>query len=194
MKRVINLCLLAMVIAFSNFANAAGKVSVEITNSLMINVSLKEVSKGEKLYLKDYYGEVLFNITLKEMPSYQKYFNLNNVPDGIYFVETENEFDVKVTPVLKNKKGVSLIDNSSVIIFKPQVLIDNNIVKVLYNNTKKRPVTITMFDTKWNVLDEVIDNIDDVFTHTYDFSKMPKGDYQIHFTLQDRVFIKKISI
>ncbi|KAA1246114.1 hypothetical protein [Aquimarina sp. RZ0] len=194
MKRVINLCLLAMVIAFSNFANAAGKVSVEITNSLMVNVSLKEVAQGDKLYLKDYYGEMLFNITLDEMPSYQKYFNFNNVPDGIYFVETENVFDVKVTPVLKNKKGVSLIENSSIIVFKPQVNTEKNIVKVMYNNIKKLPMNMAIYDSKWNLLEEVVNNTDEVFKNTYDFSKMPKGAYQIHFTLKDRIFIKKVSI
>ncbi|KAA1246115.1 hypothetical protein [Aquimarina sp. RZ0] len=193
MKRVSNLCLLAMVVVFSNFASAAGKVSVEITNSLMVNVSLKEVTQGERLFLKDYYGEVLFDTTLKAMPAYQKYFDFNNVPDGVYFVETENDFEIKTTPILKNKKGVSLIQNSAVTAFKPQVHVENKMVKVMYNNVKNLPFAVTIYDAKWTVLEEVF-NTDDLFTNTYDFSKMPSGNYQIIFTLKDKMFIKKVSI
>ncbi|MDH7445919.1 hypothetical protein [Aquimarina sp. 2201CG14-23] len=194
MKRVVNLCLLVLTIISSNLINAAGRVSVEITNSSMINVSLSEVVKGEKLFLKDYHGEVLFNITLDAMPVYQKYFNLDNVPDGVYFVETEAIHEIKVTPVLKNKKGVSLINNSAVTIFKPQVHVKNSIVKVMFNNTKRSPLTVTIYDKEWRLLEEIVENKEKVLRKTYDFSKMPKGEYQIYFRLKDRTFIKKVSI
>ncbi|SEM13638.1 hypothetical protein SAMN04487910_4240 [Aquimarina amphilecti] len=194
MKRVINLCLIALVIITSSIANAAGRVSVEITNSSMVNVSLTEVVKGEKLFLKDYHGEVLFNVTLEATPSYQKYFNLGNVPDGIYFVETEAEYEIKVTPLLKNKQGVSLVNTSAVTVFKPLVQAENRFIKVMFNNTEKSPVNLTIYDNDFRVLEEVIGNEEDVLKRTYDFSKMPKGEYQFYFSLKDRTFIKKVSI
>ncbi|WP_108805390.1 hypothetical protein [Aquimarina sp. Aq107] len=194
MKRVINLCLIALVIITSSVANAAGRVSVEITNSSMVNVSLTEVIKGEKLFLKDYYGEVLFNVTLEATPSYQKYFNLGNVPDGVYFVETEAEYEIKVTPLLKNQKGVSLINTSAVTVFKPLVRAENKFIKVMFNNTEKSPVNLTIYDNDFRVLEEVKGNEEEVLKRTYDFSKMPKGEYQFYFALKDRTFIKKVSI
>ncbi|WP_298540796.1 hypothetical protein [uncultured Aquimarina sp.] len=194
MKRVINLCLLALVITTSNIANAAGRVSVEINNSSMVTVSLTEVVKGEKLFLKDYYGEILFNVTLEATPNYQKYFNLNNVPDGVYFVETESLYEVKVTPLLKNKKGVSLINTSAVTVFKPLVSVENDLMKVMFNNTEKAPVDLIIYDSEWRVLEEIIGYEKALLKKTYDFSKMPKGEYQLHFSLKDRTFIKKVSI
>ncbi|AXT54853.1 hypothetical protein J8L88_17860 [Aquimarina sp. MMG015] len=194
MKRVINLCLIALVIITSSVANAAGRVSVEITNSSMVNVSLTEVIKGEKLFLKDYHGEVLFNVTLEATPSYQKYFNLGNVPDGVYFVETEAEYEIKVTPLLKNQKGVSLINTSAVTVFKPLVRAESKFIKVMFNNTEKSPVNLTIYDNEFRVLEEVIGNEEEVLKRTYDFSKMPKGEYQFYFALKDRTFIKKVSI
>ncbi|WP_299440690.1 hypothetical protein [uncultured Aquimarina sp.] len=194
MRRVINLCLITLVIITSNIANAAGRVSVEITNSSMVNVSLTEVVKGEKLFLKDYYGEILFNVTLEATPTYQKYFNLNNVPEGVYFVETESEYEIKVTPLLKNDKGVSLIDTSSVTVFKPLVQAENNIIKVLFNNMEKSPLNLTIYDSEFRLLEEIIGNEETVLKRTYDFSKMPKGEYKLYFSLKDRTFIKKVSI
>ncbi|GAA0719669.1 hypothetical protein GCM10009430_18980 [Aquimarina litoralis] len=194
MRRVINVCLIAVVIITSNIANAAGRVSVEITNSSMVNVSLTEVEKGEKLFLKDYDGEVLFNVTLDATPSYQKYFNLSNVSDGIYFVETETPYEIKVTPLLKNQKGVSLVNQSAVTVFKPLVKTDNNIIKVMFNNTEKSPLNLTIYDSDFRLLEEVTGNEDSLFKRTYDFSKMPKGEYEFYFSLKDRTFIKKVSI
>ncbi|WP_405206927.1 hypothetical protein [Aquimarina sp. LLG6339-5] len=194
MKRVINLCLIALVVITSSVANAAGRVSVEITNSSMVNVSLTEVVKGEKLFLKDYHGEVLFNVTLEATPSYQKYFNLGNVPDGVYFVETEAEYEIKVTPLLKNQKGVSLVNTSAVTVFKPLVRVESKFIKVMFNNTEKSPVNLTIYDNEFRVLEEVIGNEEEVLKRTYDFSKMPKGEYQFYFSLKDRTFIKKVSI
>ncbi|AXT50057.1 hypothetical protein D1818_04130 [Aquimarina sp. BL5] len=194
MKRVINLCLLALVITTSNIANAAGRVSVEISNSSMVTVSLTEVVKGEKLFLKDYHGEILFNVTLEATPNYQKYFNLGNVPDGVYFVETESLYEVKVTPLLKNKKGVSLINTSAVTVFKPQVSVENNLMKVMFNNTEKSPLTLVIYDNEGRVLEEIIGYDKSILKRTYDFSKMPKGEYQLYFSLKDRTFIKKVSI
>jgi len=194
MKKFINLCLLVVVITVSSTVNAAKKVSVAITNSSMVNVSLTDVVKGEKLLLKDYLGEVLFNATLKATPNYQKYFNLSNVPDGIYFVETESEYEVKVTPVFKNEQGVSLLDESTVTIFKPQVSVKNNLMHILFNNVEKSSLNLIIYDNEWRVLEEITGNKEEVLKKTYDFSNMPKGDYQLYFSLKDRTFLKKVSI
>ncbi len=193
MKTVMNLCLLALAITFSNAVNAAGKISVAINNS-MVNVSLTKVTKGEKLYLKDFNGEVLFNTTLKAMPTYTKFFNLSNMPDGVYFVETEAAYDVKVTPILKNQKGVSLINNSEVTIFKPQVSIRNKFAKVLFNNTRKSPITIKIYDTDWKLLEESTTVEDALVKKTYDFSKVPEGEYIFYFNIRNREYVQKVSL
>jgi len=194
MKRVINLCLLALFFATSNVANAAGRVSVEITNSSMVTISLTEVTKGEKLFLKDYYGDIIFDVTLDATTNYQKYFDLGNVSDGIYFVETESLYEVKVTPLLKNQSGVSLINTSAITLFKPQINVEDNVVKVLFNNTKEEPINLTIYDNEGTLLEEIAENREKVLRRTYDFSNMPEGEYILYVTLKDRRFISKVSI
>ena len=194
MRKVINLCLLVVTILLSGAVNAAGKVSVEITNSSVINVSLTKVLKGEKLILKDFYGEVLFNTTLETSSNYQKNFNLSNVPLGLYFVESESLYEIKITPILKNNKRISLIDTSLVTFFKPQVSSENSIVKVLLNNTRNYPVDIIIYDEDQVVLEEIEGNKEASLKRVYDFSEMPKGEYKLFFTLKDRTFIHNISI
>jgi len=173
MRRVINLCLLALVFTSSSIATAAGKVLVEVSNSSMITVSLSEVVKGEKLFLKDYDGEVLFNVTLEAATNYQKYFNLSNVEDGIYFVETESSYEVKVTPLLKNQKGVSLINESAITVFKPQVQVDGSVLKVMFSNTEKSPFNFIIYDNEFRVLqEEKIGKEETLLKRTFDFILM----------------------
>ncbi len=195
MKRVINLCLLTCIILFSTIVKASDVLSVKIENSSTINVSLSNISQGQKLYLKNYSGTILFNITLDAMSSYRKYFNMSTVEDGVYFVETETEFDIKVTPVLKNTKGVALINNSAVTVFKPKVKVENAIAKVLFTRSEKSPLTITIYDEDGVLLfTEKANNDELIFQRTYSFSDVPSGKYSIYFSLKDRQFIKEVSI
>ncbi|MEW7292910.1 PPC domain-containing protein [Aquimarina sp. 2304DJ70-9] len=195
MKRVINLSLLICAILFSTIVNASDVLSVKIENSSTINVSLSNTSQGQKLYLKDYSGAVLFNITLDAVSSYRKYFNLSTVEDGIYFVETETEFDIKVTPVLKNPKGIALINNSAITVFKPKVDVENTIVKVMLNRVEKSPLSISIYDREGVMLfSEKAKDDELIFQRTYSFSDVPSGKYIIYFSLKDRKFIKEVSI
>ncbi len=195
MKRVINLSMLVCAILFSTIVKASDVLSVKIENSSTINVSLSNISKGQKLFLKDYSGTILFNVTLDAMSSYQKYFNLNTVKDGIYFVETETEFDIKVTPILKNPKGIALINNSVVTIFKPKVLVEKTLVRVQYTKSEKSPLQVMIYDKDGYMLfDEKVKDEEPIFERAYDFSEVPSGKYTIYFKLKDRKFIKEVSI
>ena len=195
MKRVINVCLLVSAIFFSASVKASDVLSVKIENSSTINVSLANISKGQKLYLKDYSGTILFNVTLDAMPTYRKYFNLGAVENGIYFVETETEFDVKVTPVVKNQKGIVLIHNSAVTVFKPKVQVENAIAKVLLTKTDKSPLQVTIYDNEGVMLmEENVDENVSIFQRAYNFAGVPAGKYVIYFSLKDRTFVKEISI
>ncbi len=191
MKKLINVCLLVVLIAFTGSLKASESVSVEVTNSL-VDVSLTNIVKGEKLNIKDYYGSVLYTTTLEEMPVYRKYFNFADLPNGLYFVETETPYDVTITKILKNEEKVSLIDNSEKIIFKPQISVDSKNVKVMFTNLHLDTLTVAIYDSEYNILETEI-STKELYTKVYDFSRMPLGEYEIHFTLADKVFVEKIS-
>ena len=116
------------------------------------------------------------------------------MPDGIYFVESESEYEVKITPILKNTQGVSLLNESSVTLFKPQVSVEDRIVKLLLNNTENYSINVIIYDNNGSALEEIIGSKEDVFKRTYDFSTMPEGEYQVYFRIDDRSFVSKFTI
>ncbi|MBP2832763.1 hypothetical protein J8281_11250 [Aquimarina sp. U1-2] len=195
MKRVINLCLLCGVLLWSSIIKASDVLSVKVENASTINVSLSNISKGQKLYLKNYSGEILFDVTLDAMTSYRKYFNLNTVENGIYFVETESQFDIKVTPVVKNEQGVALINKSATIVFKPKVLVEDRMVRVMMTKSDKTSLEVTVYDEEGVMLfSENVENEKTIFKRAYNFSEVPYGKYLIYFTLDNRRFVKEINI
>ncbi len=190
-----NLCVLVIAILLSTAMKASDVMSVKIENSSTLNVSLSNISKGQKLYLKNYSGKILFDVTLEAMPAYRKYFDFNTVKDGVYFIETETEFDIKVTPVVKNKKGIALINQSVVTVFKPKVLVENNIVRVMLTRSEKSPLHVSIYDREGVMLfSENVDENTTIFERAYNFAKVPEGKYRIYFDLKDRSFVKEISI
>ncbi len=179
----------------STIIKASDVLSVKIENSSTINVSLTNTAKGQKLYLKDYSGTILFNMTLEATSSYRKYFNLSAVNNGIYFVETETEFNLRITPVIKNEKGIALIDNSAITIFKPKVLVENSIVKTMMVTAEKSPLYISVYDNDGILLiKEKIEEEGPIFQRAYDFSEVPTGKYIMYFSIKDRTFTKEVNI
>ncbi len=195
MKRVFKLSLFVCAILFSTVATASDVFSVKIENASIINVSLSNISKGQKLYLKDYSGNIMYDMTLTTMDTYKKYFDFSTVENGVYFVETETEFEVKITPVLKNHKGIALINDSATTIFKPKTLVEDSMVKVMLNRIKKSALNIYIYDLEGVMLfnEKVQDDVL-LFERTYDFSTVPSGKYIIYFALDDRTFKKEINI
>lgn len=195
MRRMIKTCLLILVVLVSLNAKASDILSVKVGNASTIHVSLQNALKGQKLYLKNYSGNVIFNMTLTEDKSYQKTFDLALLTDGIYFVETETAFDIKVTPVVKNSKGVALINESVNVIFKPTVKEEKGMIHVLLNNIEKSPVILSVYDNEGVLLHtERISDKEYIIKRTYNFTKVPSGEYSLYFRLRDRVFTETVSI
>ncbi|RZS93970.1 hypothetical protein [Aquimarina brevivitae] len=195
MRRMIKTFVLICTALVTLNANASDILSVKIENESTIHVSLEHALKGQKLYLKNYEGEVLFTMTLAADQSFQKTFDLTLVKDGIYFVETETAFDIKVTPVVKNAQGVALIDTSVKLLFKPTIKVKKGMIHILFNNIEGNKVTLSINDEEGIELhEEQISNQEYVIKRAFNFAEVPSGKYTIHFTTGDRTFKEEVSI
>jgi len=190
-----NISIFVFVVLINTIASASNILSVEVENYSTINVTLSNTSKGERLSLKDYSGTTLYDITLDGDLSYSKFFDFSEVEDGIYFVETETEFDVKITPVIKNSLGLSLIENSTVTVFKPNVSVHGGTVDILISKLDDSPVEVSIHDALGSVIyDEELGEETSVIKRTYNVESFPHGYYDIRFSVNDRVFVKEIKL
>jgi len=93
MKNLIKKGLLSLGLLASVAVNASNKLNVKVAsdNSKILSISLMEVVSGEKVYIEDIKGEVLFSEDLQESKEYNKVFNLSSLPVGLYFIGTNQK-------------------------------------------------------------------------------------------------------
>ena len=115
MKNLIKKGLLSLGLLASVAVNASNKLNVKVAsdNSKVLSISLMEVVSGEKVYIEDIKGEVLFSEDLQESKEYNKVFNLSSLPVGLYFIGTKEDKKIEVTPIVVSEDGVSLVENST---------------------------------------------------------------------------------
>lgn len=194
MKKVINLCLIVCFILFSTIAKASNALSVKIKNSSTIKLSLSNISNGQKLYLKDYSGNIIFHATLNAMPLYTRHFNFSKVKNGIYFVESETESEIRITSIVKDVNGISIVKDSAITIIKPKVQVNGLKVKVMMTNIDVQ-LKVSIYNRNGLLIfKEEIEENKFGFQRVYNFSSLPIGKYIIHFKLKDRTFVKEISV
>jgi len=69
----------------------------------------------------------LFKDSITTNSTYQKTFNLELVPNGIYYLDLDNEERVQTTVIAKTNSGLE-IEKESDFVFKPLYKIEDKLV------------------------------------------------------------------
>ena len=194
MKRKFNLLTIFALLLLSTGVKASEVLSVKVMNAKILDVTLSNITSEQKLFLKTFNGEVLFDITL-HTDTFHKYFDMSQLKDGIYFIETENEYEVKISPILKNEQGINLVHSSVDTIFKPEVKLTNGMLNAHITNSLKLPFAIYIYDEAGDTLHkENIKGKKLVVKKKFDLTKFTKGTFTIIFEFKDRKFVREVTI
>ncbi len=195
MKNFFKSTVFAVVMFVAISVSAAKKVEVSVDQALgVVNISLKNVSVGEHLIIKDFSGLSLYKKTFREMTNFQKTFSLKGKDNGMYFVEVENDNQIQITPVLKNDQGVTLIEKAARFVFKPQYLREGSVLKLSLLNSNEDDVKITMFSDKGvEIISEGMIH-DVVINRKYDTKNLPIGSYTLKVSQGKETFLKSFDV
>ncbi len=144
------------------------------------------------LVLKDKNGKVLYSESLTGI-HYAKKLNLENLPEGLYFLIYENEDMIKTIPVEINKTNIDIQKEQVKYFNKPEVLANGNSVYLKLESMKDTYLNIRVIDER---KDEVFSE-DHVRSHKnrkYDFSNVPKGNYEFEIYSQGKWYSYQFSI
>ncbi|WP_010177449.1 Ig-like domain-containing protein [Aquimarina agarilytica] len=195
MKKLFKGGLLSVALLAAVVVNAAEKMNVKVLGSKALNVSLSGVAKGESLSIVDKSGITLFSETLSQADVFEKTFDLTYLPEGVYFLESNEEKRINVSPILIANNKVSLIAGGSKVYNEPRVVVNGSIAKVVLDNSSKTDVVITVRDADDSELlrSEVL-TAENIYKK-FDFSALPKGEtYTITVKEDDYYFIKEINL
>ncbi len=195
MKNYFKTIVLAVAMLGLTSVSAAKKVEVSVNKALnLVNISLKSVSVGERLVIKDFDGTSLFRKTFRQISNFEKSFSLKEVNNGMYFVEVENDSQIQITPVLKNDLGVTLIEKAAKFIFKPQYLKDGDIFKFSLLNTNEEAIKIKMYTENGDEFAKEEGVNDLIIKRTYSTKELPRGSYTLVIHKGKKTFSKDFNV
>ncbi|WP_010522245.1 hypothetical protein [Aquimarina agarivorans] len=195
MKKMVKLGLLGVAFAVATVANAAEKMNVKVLGSKALNVSLSGVAEGESLSIIDKSGITLFTEKLSQTDVFEKTFDLTYLPEGVYFLESNEDKKINVSPILIANNKVSLISGGSKTYNEPRIAVEGSIAKVILDNATNSEVVITVKDADDTELLRSKVLTDSNIYKKLDFSALPKGvAYTITIKEDDYYFIKEINL
>ncbi|MFO7721240.1 MAG: T9SS type A sorting domain-containing protein [Gillisia sp.] len=192
MKNVFKNSLLVVFLSIGFMMGAAEDLDVKVVDNQNLKVALNRGEKGDVLLLKDTFGKVLFKDSIGEMVSYKKTFNLELVPEGIYYLNLDKNGSLLVTAIKKTQNGLE-IDKSSGFVFKPCFEIENSQVRLFLSNPKKMKAEMKVYDSN-GILVGNLHSKELVLQKTLDFSRVPSGTYSVEITIDGQIFFKELKI
>lgn len=203
MKQLKNLVFKSLIFALPFLL--AGKLSASVTNTLKIEPDANEKSiylsfKGNQsinvlIQIKDENEAILHQEQVINQIDFSKKFNLKNLPEGIYFIEVEDELKEIVQPIEISASNVNVDPSNRIDSYKPVYQFKNNKLDINFLAINSEKVTVEVFDFQ-NLLifDQEFENAGKSFGERLDLSKLQKGNYRIKVIAGNQTFYKTVKV
>ena len=143
MRIVIRLSVVTLLLCMSFQVSAADGLAVKVDEKSIV-VEVGNSVKGATLTLQDRNGVILFKDGLMDGRAYIKALNLEEVPEGIYYLHFEDEFHIFTKKITKSKEGLAIEARPSNVVFKPVFRINKKTVKFSLPNPDQDPTEVFM--------------------------------------------------
>ncbi|MDT0646605.1 hypothetical protein RM545_07880 [Zunongwangia sp. F260] len=192
MKNVIRLSVVTLLLCVSLQVSAAEGLAVKVDEKSIV-VEVGNSVKGATLTLQDRDGVILFKDGLMDGRSYIKALNLEEVPEGIYFLHFEDEFHIFSKKITKSKECLTIEKKNLDVIFKPAFKVDSRMVRFSLPNPEENLTEVIIHDSSGEPMLSMSYK-DSIIAKTFDFSKVPAGKYRITIKTKTNTFSKVMSL
>lgn len=162
-------------------------------------LTLNNVKQGDKLWIKDAFGSILYQEKIKTSGEYNRGFDLTELPDGDYFFELDNTLEIKVIPFHVSIHSVIFNKNKEQVEYKTQVSNKDNRVFISKLSLNKEPLKIEVYFENENnddfglIHSETIENTQTI-KRVIELNKDAKGTYRIVTRTKERTFVNYVQI
>ncbi len=192
MKNVFKVTLLVILLNTGFMMEAAEDLDIKVLDSQNLMVELNSGSQGNVLLIKDKFGKVLFRDSITSSSTYHKTFNLELVPNGIYYLNLDNESRIQTTAIAKTNSGLE-IEKESRFVFKPSFKIKDKQIRVLLTNPEQKKTFLNIYDSSGILVGNLYSK-ELVLKKTLDFSNVPSGKYRIEIEINGQNFTKVVNL
>ncbi len=172
-------------------ANINNNVEVNVIDSKLIDLKLKNSDGDLTISVRDAYGEALYTEKF-EGDFFSKKYDLKTLPTGDYYFEIEGYTKINLMPFKVTSEGIEFDNKVESIYYKPTVRQEGDLVfisKVALNNEN---FTISLYDGHLNMLykEELSGEIN--LGKTLNLMKLEKGTYSIVMKSGGKSFEQKV--
>jgi len=202
MKNVIRnskkgILLITMMVTLVSFANDASLFNIK-NEAKKTALTLYNVKQGDLLSVKDITGMILYKEIIQKAGTYNKGFDLTNLPDGNYIFELDKDFEISSIPFTVKANVVKFDKDHETIVFKPVVRTKDNLVYVSQLCFNKTPLKVEIYFSGFdsgNYKSVFLEKIEDVkiIEKVYKLTGLDKGSYKIVLRSEGKTFTKFIQ-
>ena len=181
MKTRMTILTVVLVGLFGTTAMASGNLRVNIApgNNEMADVAISNLKMSTfKISVTDEYGDVIFNKETKSPANdYKRNYDFSRLEDGTYFFTVRVDNESTETKIDIDRGQIKIIEEKKRI--DPVFLMDNKQLKLSYLNFGQENTNLYVYDKYRNLVYEKDLKSGFVTQHGIDFSKSPRGNYEV---------------
>ena len=187
-----------MVTMFTTMLSFANEVSFfTIKNDAeKTSLTLENVKEGNLLSIKDDHGVTLYKELILKAGIYTKGFDLTSLPNGDYIFELDQDVEINTIPFSVKSNTVAFNKELEKTIFKPLVMVKDDIAYITKLSLNETPLQIDIFYTEAIdyelVYSEKIENTQNI-SRIFKLTDLKKGSYKMVFHTEDRVFSEIVN-
>lgn len=182
-------------LASSLFASAnENEREIELTTveNKAVVLKMSHLKEGTRISLRNEKGKVLFEEE-STSDAYGKVFNLQQMEEGQLILEIESAESLEILPISVTKSSATMERSASVLIAKPLVRHDEEVLKV-YLAKQCLEMQMTILDQYDDVVFRSQLAKSNASLKRFDISDLSSGQYRIQFSADGRSFYHTITL
>jgi len=188
-----SLVLVVTLITMNMFAGTVDfTLDVKKEQGKLVTFSLNQSEKID-LSIYDAEGKMIHSENVNSPKSVNRTYDLNALPEGIYFLEAESNSKVSRYEISVVGETALLSEDATTEVYKPTFLNKNGLVWVNMLNLDKSPVTIKIYDNEYNEIYESATLLDQNVAKVFDINNFQNEEYTFVVTDNNKSFTKTFS-
>ncbi|SCY06266.1 hypothetical protein SAMN05192588_0950 [Nonlabens sp. Hel1_33_55] len=190
MKTIKNL--IAATLLFTALNSYATEIEI-VSSANVTTLQFSNVKKGQQVTIKDDFNTILYKETIQANGTYAKKFNLTALEDGSYTIELTKDYEIIVKSFDIKAKQVKLNQSNEVMIFKPNVRLEDVKMIISQLSLTKSPLNVELYYNGVLIHNDKITG-DTILSRVYQLSATKKGNYRVVMNSNDHSFTKNFTI
>ena len=187
---------IVLVVLFTALLGNASEISLlrNLNDDKTTMLTLLNVKQGNKLFIKDMFGLILYKESIQKTGEFVKGFDLTSLPDGDYYFELDSDLEIKTIPFKVSLNIVEFNKDLETTIYKPYITKKDYRVFVSKLSLNEQPLKVSIYydnddNSSFDLIhSETIENTVNI-QRVYRLSKKEKGNYKLVLKTEGHTFI-----